>query len=89
VDLINRTSHGVWQTLDEVLEQREDICKCEQCRYDMACMALNNLRPNYFVSKHGSVYAKLVELSQQSRTDVLIEVTRAVDRVSNNPHHLD
>jgi competence protein ComFB len=89
VELINRTLHCVWQTLDEVLEKRTDICKCEKCRYDMVCMALNNLRPNYFVSKHGSVYAKLGDLSQQKRTDVLTEVTRAVDRVSNNPHHLD
>lgn len=89
MELVNRTLYCVWQTLDEVLERRNDICKCDKCRHDMACMAMNNLKPNYFVSKHGAVYAKLNELSQQKNIDILAEVARAVDKVSRNPHHLD
>jgi competence protein ComFB len=88
VELINQTLHSVWQTLEEVLVQRPEVCQCEKCRYDMVCLALNNLKPRYYVSRHGAIYAKLNALSQQSRTDVLTEVARAVEKVSKNPHHL-
>lgn len=89
MELLNHTEHMVWQTLNELLDQRTDICKCEKCCYDMACMALNQLKPNYSVSNMGSVYAKLKVLTQQSHTDVLTEVARAIEKVSQNPHHLD
>jgi len=89
VELFNHTEYFVWQTLNELLDQRTDICKCEKCRFDMACMALNQLKPNYSVSKKGSVYAKLKVLTIQSHTDVLAEVARAVEKVSQNPYHLE
>lgn len=89
MDLLNYTSVWVWEVLDKVLEEKPDVCKCERCRHDMAAMALNRLKPNYVVSEHGRVYAKTKMLSLQVRVDVLTEVTKAVDHVSKNPHHLD
>lgn len=89
MELVNYTINWVWDVLDEVLQRRSDICCCERCRYDMAAMALNRLRPNYVVSSHGRVYAKTKLLNQQTRTDVLSEVIKAVEQVSKNPHHLD
>lgn len=89
MELVNYTLNNVWEILDEVLSKREDICKCEQCRYDIACMAVNRLKPNYVVNKHGGVYAKIKMLSQQNRTDILTEVIKAVEKVSTNPHHLE
>lgn len=89
MELINYTLLWVWEVLDELLEQRPEICRCETCRYDIACMAVNRLKPNYVVSKHGRVYAKTKMLSQQIRTDVLTEVTKALEQVRKNPHHLD
>lgn len=89
MELVNHTLLWVWETLDLVLAERPQVCQCERCRYDMACMALNRLKPNYVVSKHGTVYAKTKMLSQQIRTDVLTEVVRAVEKVSKNPHHLE
>lgn len=89
MELINYSLNCVWDMLDEILAERDDICKCEKCRYDIACMAVNRLRPNYVVSEHGKVYAKAKMLSYQSRTDVLTEVVKAIERVSRNPHHLE
>lgn len=88
MELINYTLKWVWDVLDEVLKERDDICKCESCRFDIACMAVNRLKPNYVISEHGKVYAKIKMLSYQSRTDVLTEVVKAVEKVSENPHHL-
>lgn len=89
MELVNYTLTWVWETLDEVLQKQTDICKCEKCRYDMACLAINRLKPNYVVSKHGQVYARLKMLEQQNCTDVLTEVLKAVERISQNPHHLE
>lgn len=89
MELVNYTLIWVWEALEEVLASKENICKCEQCKYDMACMAVNRLKPNYVVNTHGRVYAKIKMLSHQNRTDILTEVVKAVDKVSRNPHHLE
>lgn len=89
MELVNFTLKWIWEILDEVLKEREDICKCEKCRYDIACLAVNRLKPNYVVSEHGRLYAKTKMLSQQSRTDVLTEILKAIEKVTANPHHLD
>lgn len=89
MELINYTLEWVWQLLDEVLSEREDICKCESCRHDMACMAVNRLKNNYAVTEPGRIYTKVKMLSQQNRTDVLTEVLKAVEVVSKNPRHTD
>lgn len=89
MELVNYTLNHVWEVLEEVLSKRDDICKCEQCKYDIVCMAVNRLKPNYVVNRHGSVYAKIKMLSQQNRTDILTEVIKAVDKVCANPHHLE
>lgn len=87
MELINYTLEWVWELLNEVLAERDDICKCEDCRYDMACMAINRLKNNYAITEPGRIYTKAKMLSQQSRTDVLTEVLKAVEVVSKNPHH--
>ncbi|MCR4442212.1 MAG: late competence development ComFB family protein [Peptococcaceae bacterium] len=86
---MNYTLIWVWDVLDEMLAQRPEICRCEKCRYDMACLALNRLKPHYAVSKHGSVYTRTKMLSQQHQATVLTEVIRAIEQVSKNPHHLE
>jgi len=89
MELVNYTLIWVWEALDEVLNKRPDICSCEKCRFDMACLAVNRLKPNYVVSKHGQVYARSKTLCQQNNTDVLTEVLKAIEQVSKNPHHLE
>lgn len=63
----------------------EDICKCKDCVQDMACYALNQIRPRYTVSLLGSLYTR-------AETDTLIEdiqdiVAKAVEKISQNPLH--
>ncbi len=87
MELVNYTLLWVWEALDKVLKEKKEICSCEQCRYDMACLAVNNLKPNYVVNRQGGVYARTKMLSQQMPTDVLTEVVKAVDKVSKNPYH--
>jgi competence protein ComFB len=63
----------------------EDICKCTDCVQDMACFALNQIKPRYTVSLLGSLFTKV-------ETEALIQdienvVSLAVEKISQNPLH--
>ncbi len=85
--LTNVTEEIVFKRLDDVLKGRGDLCKCQQCRMDVAALALNNLQPRYVVTERGMVFSKLSGLDIQISADVVRELTRALDKVSTNPRH--
>lgn len=87
MELINYSLKWVWEVLDKLLMERPDICQCERCRYDIAALAANRLKPNYVVGESGYVYTKMKMLSQQNYMDVVTEVVKAIEQVSKNPHH--
>lgn len=84
--LVNYMEIIVFQLLDEVLAKK-DICKCERCQLDIAAIALNNLPHKYVVSSKGKAYAKTDILNEQLRTDVTVEILKAIDVVSKKPNH--
>jgi len=71
----------------DVLNEYDNICKCEQCINDIKAIALNNLKPLYFTSREGRVYNKLNEMQAQFEADVLRELTKAIVTVSRKPRH--
>ncbi|MDD2703128.1 MAG: late competence development ComFB family protein [Candidatus Omnitrophica bacterium] len=73
--------------LEEILSEKDDICKCQKCRFDMIVWALNHLPPKYVVTEKGRMYTKLIEQDVQFRVDIVKELTKAVLRVSRNPSH--
>ncbi|MBU5270474.1 MAG: late competence development ComFB family protein [Clostridium cochlearium] len=70
-----------------IVDEYMDICKCDKCIDDIKAIALNNLEPIYVVSEKGNMYAKSNELNVQFRTDVIKELTEAIEIVSQNPRH--
>ncbi|MEL5864151.1 late competence development ComFB family protein [Clostridium cochlearium] len=70
-----------------IIDEYMDICKCDKCIDDIKAIALNNLEPIYVVSEKGNMYAKSNELNVQFRTDVIKELTEAIEIVSENPRH--
>jgi len=87
LELVNFTIQWIWEVMEEVLPKYPNICKCERCRYDIVALAANRLPPLYVVSRNGYVFTKTKLLSQQSRTDFLAEIIKAIDIVSKNPRH--
>jgi len=83
----NYMENIVEEVLNDILSEREDICKCEKCKLDMKTWALNRLPPKYVVTQKGRVYTKLQEISIQFKTDVTREVTRAVEQIRSKPQH--
>ena len=76
----------VKEYLDRLLQNSEG-CKCEKCRNDMMAIALNNLKPYYVTTELGEVMTKLKNMEQQNETNIIIEVTKAINKVHKSPRH--
>ncbi len=77
----------VKELMYDIIEDRDDICKCEKCLNDIAAIALNNLPPHYVASEKGQVYAKVSSLSIQFGANVTKAIINAIDTVTKNPRH--
>lgn len=88
MELRNLMENVVWQRLDEVLnDSKEDGCRCDLCRMDMAALALNELPARYVVTQRGETYSKADILEIQRYVDVVAAVTKAAKLVRKNPRH--
>jgi competence protein ComFB len=87
MEIYNYMEDIVRDSLDSLLAERQDICKCEKCRLDMSAWALNRLPPKYVVSNKGRVFTKLQEVQVQFKADVIRELLAAIANVSKNPQH--
>jgi competence protein ComFB len=77
----------VGDELELLLGEKDDLCTCQKCRYDMMVWALNRLTPQYVVTDRGRLYTKLSEQETQFKADVVKVLTRAIQHVAKNPQH--
>jgi len=85
--IVNYMEDIVRDTLESLLSERKDICKCQKCKLDMIAWALNRLPPKYVVTDKGRMYTKLKEQEIQFRADVVQELTKAISHISKGPQH--
>lgn len=85
--LKNYMEECVWELLDRILSHDPESCKCDNCRYDIAAIALNQLPPRYIVHDKGAIYSKLSMLEAQHRADVYTALTNALMIVKKSPRH--
>lgn len=71
----------------EILMKKTDGCKCDICKRDIFTLALNNLKPYYVATPLGKIMAKLESTKQQVETDIIVQVTKAINKVNENPNH--
>jgi len=77
----------VWSYLPEIVAQYPELCRCPDCAADIVALSLNNLAPKYVASDSGELYSKVMELEQQFRTAVYVELAKASEKVLANPRH--
>lgn len=85
--LHNYMENVVISVLNHLLTKKDDICKCEKCKMDIAAIALNNLPAKYVVTEKGELYTKLNEMEIQFEADVVKELVKAIDIVSKSTQH--
>lgn len=83
----NYMEEVVQDELELLLNDRDDICKCQKCRMDMMVWALNRLPPKYVITDRGRLYTKLKEQEIQFKADVVKELAMAIQIISKNPQH--
>lgn len=84
---INIVEKLVWDKMDEVLEHKPEMCKCDKCKADIAAYSLNRLHPRYVASQQGELYARAEYLGTDFSTALIVVLTEAIEVVSKNPKH--
>ncbi len=84
--LKNLMEDAVLQLIDETMDKKS-TCSCEQCRMDIAAIALNKLPPRYVVTSKGASYGKADLLELQRYIDIVGAITQAVKLVKEHPRH--
>ncbi len=77
-------------TVEQVVEEymaKQNMCTCEQCRKDVAALALNNLPPRYIVTPKGASYSQADLLEIQKYVDVIGAINKAIKLVKDHPRH--
>ncbi|MFH1338549.1 MAG: late competence development ComFB family protein [Candidatus Omnitrophota bacterium] len=85
--IYNYMEDTVRDTLESLISEREDICKCPKCKLDIMAWALNRLPSKYVVTDKGRMYTKLKEQEIQFRADVVQELTKAISHINKGPQH--
>lgn len=83
----NYTEQEVLREVDVVLEQIEDICKCQKCRQDIIAWALNRLPARYAVTDLGNAWTKIDQQRPQTKAEITVRLLEAVKVVKANTRH--
>jgi len=84
---VNLAEILVERVLEDQLKKRTDVCTCERCKADIMAFALNHLPPRYVVTNKGEALVRASTLNNQISTDLLVEVSKAIDHIAKNPRH--
>jgi competence protein ComFB len=77
----------VCEVYDEMIRINPQFCTCERCKLDTMLIALKELKGMYAASLEGEIFAELSRDDRQIRTDALVILLQAAERVTNNPNH--
>lgn len=83
---VNMMETFVEETL-QLIAPELDCCTCEQCRNDIAALALNRLPPRYVVTEAGGAISKADTMRIQHLTDVRTALIQAAQAVKEHPRH--
>lgn len=86
--LKNCMEDAVLLYVDEIMKEL-DMCTCQKCRYDIMAIALNNLSPQYTVTREGVLFNKLKNTSNQADAKIISEITKAAKIVMKDAKHYE
>lgn len=87
MNLVNYMEEAARRSLDEMLGEPAygGYHPNEKEKMDVLAIALNRLPPRYIVTERGHLFTRVDELRQQFKTDLLVELAKAIDQVRKNP----
>lgn len=84
--LVN-TSEEIIKRLTRDLIEATEMCRCEKCYLDACALALNSLKGHYVTSKKGEKIAGILNGSMESKIEMAVSVTKAIELVKDKPMH--
>ena len=72
----------------EELAVKIPMCNCEKCKDDILATALNALGPKYISTHEGELYTKATSNCQEESNEIIIQLLKAIEKVTNNPKHI-
>jgi len=85
--LVNIIEDFVKRQVKETIA-RLGACPCETCFFNACALALNALEPRYVTTTRGALLTEITETEIQNKTKIVVEVTKAVLKVMEFPHHI-
>ncbi len=85
--LLNYMEEAAKRALEELLNEPpyQSASFSDKIKMDILAFALNHLPPRYVVTEKGHLYTRVDELKQQFRTDIIVELSKAIQHVQANP----
>lgn len=84
--LRNRAAELVFEWVGQLIEQRDDFCKCQDCVLDLTAYVLNHITPLYCTSLLGSLYPDEVQ-GKKLRVQIELAINAGLKKIRNHPHH--
>lgn len=84
--LKNMMEDAVMQLIDQNLDKK-NTCNCQQCRMDIAALALNKLPTRYVVADQGAVYNEEDLRELQEYIDIVGAIKQSIKLVKEHPRH--
>jgi competence protein ComFB len=77
------------KSLEQLLDLRDDICKCDRCRADMVMRTMDNLPARYMdmITEGGHVSPEFNDEQIQLTATVIRELMDAIDHIARSPDH--
>jgi competence protein ComFB len=82
----NGTRELVYERVERLLEEREDICKCETCVLDLVAFILNRVTPRYRTSMLGDLHPD-EGLQKKIQVEIDLAVRAGLKQLRAHPHH--
>jgi len=85
--LVNFMEAAVALTLEELLSESryKNLHLTEKVKLDILAYTLNRLPCRYVVTDKGHLYARTDELRQQFKTDIVVELSKAIEYITAHP----
>ena len=87
MQIVNFMEETVKRSLDDLLLEPnyKELRLDEKARLDVLAYALNHLPPKYVVTERGHLFTRVEEMRQQFQTDILVALSKAIEKVKTNP----
>ena len=82
----NKAAEAVYERVEQLLEAREDVCKCETCVLDLLAFTLNHVSPRYQTSLLGNLHPDKVQ-EKKLEVEIDLALQAGLQRLRKHAHH--